>query len=89
MAPVVENHTFGPTLPKRPAPIVNNPAYGTMQRKTAKGAIEAERPEFKNPLYFPQKKEAPGRSPLSLTRSAYVQRKIMGSYCIIFIHTCS
>lgn len=39
---------------------MNNPAYGTMQRKTAEGAIEAERPEFQNPLYFPQKKEAPG-----------------------------
>ena len=62
-APVVDNHTFGPPIQKMEAPVGNNPAYGTIQRKTAEGA----RPEFKNPLYIPQRKEAPGRQKLSLS----------------------
>ena len=77
MAPVAENHTFGPPIPKRAAPVVNNPAYGTIKRKTAEGAIEAERPEFKNPLYLPQRKEAPGRQQhsLSITKRRYAHNK--------------
>ena len=84
MAPVVDNHTFGPPIPKREAPVVNNPAYGTIQKKTAEGA----KPEFKNPLYIPQRKEAPGRQKLSLSITKKVcSSQDLGWWLHTFIHT--